>query len=110
MCSEPAAARTEPSKSLVLLLCDSYSRFAVQSAAGRANDPRIASPPQSDGYKSIDRQQDANGCSFSGLALGFHASAVQLRDVFNDGKSQTGPTEFAAAGFVSAVKAFEDAW
>ena len=109
MCSEPAAARTEPSKSLVLLLCDSCSRFAVRSAAGLANDP-ASRRPQSDGYKSIDRQQDANGCSLSGLALGFHASAVQLRDVFDDGKSQTGPTEFPAAGFVSAVKAFEDAW
>jgi hypothetical protein len=34
---------------------------------------------------------------------------VQLRDMFDDCQPETRATELPAAGFVSAVKAFEDA-
>jgi hypothetical protein len=35
---------------------------------------------------------------------------MQLDNVFDDCQSKTGPAEFASAGFIGAVKAFEDAW
>src|SRR5438046_10697298 len=56
----------------------------------------------------IERKQHSNSRPPAQLTLSFDAAAVQLRDVFDDGKSQTGSTEFAAAGFVGAIKALEN--
>src|SRR5207302_9257179 len=110
MCSQPAAACGERSKSLVLLLCDSCGSdeswrddLGVVPLIGR--DRARPSIP-----RHVHGQQDANGCSLSGLALGFCAAPMQLDNVFDDCQSKTGPAEFASAGFIGAVKAFEDTW
>jgi len=41
-------------------------------------------------------------------ALDFDASAVNLRDVFNNGETKTRPTLLAASSFINAVEAFEE--
>src|SRR6266496_95474 len=56
------------------------------------------------------RQHHANRGSFSELALGFYAAAVQLGDMFHNRESETGTTELAAARFVSAIEALENPW
>jgi hypothetical protein len=42
------------------------------------------------------------------LALGAHRAAMCENNVFHDGKAESGPATLATAGFVGAVKAFEN--
>src|SRR5207302_10536065 len=109
MCSQPAAACGERSKSLVLLLCDSCGSdeswrdgLRVVPLIGRDRArPSIT--------RHVHGQKDSNGCSPARVTLGLHASAVQLRDMFDDCQPKTRAAELPAARFVSPVKAFEDA-
>ena len=43
------------------------------------------------------------------LALGADGAAVGEHDVLGDGKAETGTSGFARAGFIDAIKAFEQA-
>jgi len=42
------------------------------------------------------------------LAFSLNASTVQLGDMFHNRQPQAGASQFAAASFVSAIKALED--
>ena len=42
------------------------------------------------------------GCAFNG-----YLAAVSLGDVFDNRKAQSGTAQFAAAGFVDAIKSFK---
>src|SRR5260370_32622283 len=109
MCFQPAAACTERSKSLVLLLCDSC-RFDQLWRDERSAVPLIGRGRARLSVAGHGRgKKNSNGCSPARLTLGLHASAVQLRDMFDDCQPKTRATELPAARFVSPVKAFENA-
>jgi hypothetical protein len=54
------------------------------------------------------REENTNGGAATELAFRFDPAAMQLRDVFDDGKTETGATEFAAACFIDPIKPFEN--
>src|SRR5882724_3874317 len=54
-------------------------------------------------------EQDTNGSAPTKPTFRFDATAVQLRDVFDDGKTKAGATQLAAARFVDPIKSFENA-
>ena len=67
--SIPAAAHVEPSKSLMLLLCDRCSRFAVpkrnvESELGRATTIRVLRPIALQVPCEIEKPRVARGPSF----------------------------------------------
>src|SRR6266567_3256873 len=107
---QPAPACAERSKSLVLLLCDS-SRFDQLWRDDRGAVPLIG---RGKARLSIARhvrgKKDSNGCSPTRFTLGLHASAVQLRDVFDDCQSKTRAAELPAARFIGAIEALENPW
>src|SRR4029434_3953109 len=59
-------------------------------------------------WLQVGWQNHANRRSASELTFGFHAPAVQLRDMLDDRESETGATEFAAARFVSSIEALKN--
>src|SRR6266516_4862681 len=103
MCCQPAVARAEPSKSLVLLLCDSCAADPLQ---GR---PQCRPFLSGRNRARPSRQNHANRRSAAKLALGFHTSAVQLGNVFDDCQPETSPAELPATRFIGAIKTLEDA-
>ena len=55
----------------------------------------------------ILRQVNAEAATFPQLTFNLNITVMRLGDVFDDRKSQTGPSHIAAAGFVYPVEAFE---
>ncbi len=53
-------------------------------------------------------QMKGEGASFAGDAFDRDISAVDLGDVLDDGQTQAGPAELAAAAFVHHVESFKD--
>src|SRR6266853_2030926 len=54
------------------------------------------------------RQHHSNCGSIPRLALSLGASTMQLGDMFHNRQPQAGAPQFAAASFVSAIKALEN--
>ena len=54
------------------------------------------------------REDNADGRAAAQFAARFHATSVQLRDVFYNGEAETGPAQLTAARFVGAIKALEN--
>src|SRR5438128_4466456 len=118
---QPAAARGEASKSLMLLLCDSgrCNRFAAAEPELREGGCE-ALPQSSAGDRTLRRPQGAglqtrgqnhtNRRAAPELALGFYATAVQLGDMFHNCEPETGTAKLAASRFVSTIEALENPW
>jgi len=57
----------------------------------------------------LGREQDMDGGAASEFALCFDPTAVQLGDVFDDGKPETSAAQLATARLIDAIKSLEDA-
>jgi hypothetical protein len=55
-----------------------------------------------------EREADAEGGTFGGLALDADFASVGLGNPLSDGETQTGASRFASAGTVCAVETIED--
>src|SRR6266487_2848321 len=66
------------------------------------------SPDPISSFVILYGQDHANSCPAPKLALGFHPSTVQLRDMFHNCQPQACPSQFATASLVGAIKALED--
>ena len=55
-------------------------------------------------------QSKQKSAAVAEFAFGADGAAVGQHDVFGDSEAKSGAAGFAGAGFVDAVKAFEEAW
>src|SRR5204863_1870613 len=78
-----------------------FRRGAETSTRGRVRSP--------ESFSHVGWQQHSNRCSLAPLAFGFNTTAVQLRDVFDNGETEAGPALLPTARLVGAIEPFEDA-
>src|SRR5689334_20849965 len=89
------------------MCCGSRRREEAGGGDQKAKDKRQRARGKNK-VGSGQRQLDAEGGAFSGLAFYVNFAAVNLGDPAGDGEAEAGPAHLAAAGFIGTVKTLED--